>query len=182
MEAWIEMMMVVGMTSGVRRSPPSWRRGLKYKTGNQNPRHLYVASFMEAWIEICNLINSCAAASGRLLHGGVDWNQDECKDTKNIFCRLLHGGVDWNILHSSFPEGIVVASFMEAWIEIFSWHRWYSKPPCRLLHGGVDWNHEKAKEAEKKKRRLLHGGVDWNIWLSLQRIKWQTAHQIVSFV
>ena len=37
-------------------------------------------------------------------------------------------------------EPLNVASFMEAWIEIFSISSGVLEGTCRLLHGGVDWN------------------------------------------
>ena len=78
----------------------------------------------------------------RLLHGGVDWNCNNRSNTNGMLMsppsrrrglksfryfpmfpplrRLLHGGVDWNINARRFAEieGIV-ASFTEAWIEIY---------------------------------------------------------------
>ena len=51
MEAWIEIKMLKEPEKE-KRSPPSWRRGLKSNKGDMSAGDLEVASFMEAWIEI----------------------------------------------------------------------------------------------------------------------------------
>ena len=38
--------------AGGAKSPPSWRRGLKFRTGRRLYKFRKVASFTEAWIEI----------------------------------------------------------------------------------------------------------------------------------
>ena len=57
------------------KSPPSWRRGLKW---------------------ICVSYDESSSAS-RLLHGGVDWNRIFYNPINFLNSRLLHGGVDWNL-------------------------------------------------------------------------------------
>ena len=80
---------------------------------------------------------------------------------------------------------VAVASFAEAWIEIFSSRLTFLNDFCRLLRGGVDWNLPDCKHSECNEKvasfaeawieinidtslrppysRLLRGGVDWNI-------------------
>ena len=95
-EAWIEILLKIGISWYGKPSPPSRRRGLKFNhTGRINIR------------------------PGRLLLGGVDWNElRPDRRAKTNMSRLLLGGVDWN------------------------WNRWriISIEQSRLLLGGVDWN------------------------------------------
>ena len=57
--------------------------------------------------------------------------------------RLLRGGVDWNQTpFTMFAPIETVASFAEAWIEINVWVQHSLSISCRLLRGGVDWNKE----------------------------------------
>ena len=111
-------------------------------------RFVPVASFAEAWIEIL-------LTWGHALHlqsppsrrRGLKYQSDNV--VLPAFRRLLRGGVDWNLSSQTLhPEADLVASFAEAWIEIF-------KPVehlCffgRLLRGGVDWNLQ-CKELTKR--------------------------------
>ena len=121
-----------------------------------------VASFAEAWIEICSpgLIR---LLSRRLLRGGVDWNQF-CVPFANCWiCRLLRGGVDWNHKHHHQQTcEMWVASFAEAWIEIgFVYYesQFETSPPSRRRGLKSWWNGCKYPRGIS---RLLRGGVDWN--------------------
>ena len=51
LEAWIEITNY-DYINKLSRSPPSWRRGLKFKGAERMIKNGSVASFLEAWIEI----------------------------------------------------------------------------------------------------------------------------------
>ena len=70
-EAWIEILDDTGANKGTFTSPPSRRRGLKFK-GQHERMVIGVASFSEAWIEIVKGKNPDEKKIGRLLLGGVD--------------------------------------------------------------------------------------------------------------
>ena len=99
--------------------------------------------------------------------------------------RLLHGGVDWNWLNVSKKVTLLVASFMEAWIEtsshLYLHNRYFPSPPSwrrglkLIWQKRVDTGNWVASFMEAWietgiadtannciVRRLLHGGVDWN--------------------
>ena len=72
-EAWIEIKSTAA-TTAAKKSPPSRRRGLKYRhTPAVTCTH--VASFAEAWIEIRIMYVPYVSPVSRLLRGGVDWNR-----------------------------------------------------------------------------------------------------------
>ena len=100
-------------------SPPSRRRGLKCRL-----------SYRQRW--------KWASPPSRrrgLKSVGVSTVQ------QTVSCRLLRGGVDWNQTHGTGRGEVKhVASFAEAWIEIF-FGMWTTCTNFRrLLRGGVDWN------------------------------------------
>ena len=69
-EAWIEIKSTAA-TTAAKKSPPSRRRGLKYRhTPAVTCTH--VASFAEAWIEIRIMYVPYVSPVSRLLRGGVD--------------------------------------------------------------------------------------------------------------
>ena len=138
-EAWIEILKSDVLSRSIL-SPPSRRRGLKYNDKRRLFRWKHVASFSEAWIEITNCLKDHLQYRSppsrrrglKFLHMHL---HDSCyqsppswrcglKYTKlvrdNAFCgRLLLGDVDWNNKRSYFISNRwIVASFMEAWIEI----------------------------------------------------------------
>ena len=154
-EAWIEISENISYTSPSATSPPSRRRGLKLKWKQpiifwaKSCRRL-TASFAEAWIEILSWKQVTTARRTsppsrrrglkfwisvhsdaflrRLLRGGVDWNDvgNVCKNC--LLGRLLRGGVDWNPVLPLWYRSLTVASFAEAWIEIFV-RLWDSQAP-----------------------------------------------------
>ena len=78
-------------------SPPSRRRGLKFKLANVEEKKIEVASFAEAWIEIAKEI-SIVDALKKVASFAEAWIE---------------------ILSKPFKTDIqIVASFAEAWIEI----------------------------------------------------------------
>ena len=116
-EAWIEI-----QNSKKRRllpkSPPSRRRGLKYDwdiaTAAQPGRLLLGGVDWNTPEE-----KKCMEEQCRLLLGGVDWNHFFVSLDVESLSRLLLGGVDWNSIASLDFSCHLVASFLEAWIEIF---------------------------------------------------------------
>ena len=97
-------------------------------------RFVYVASFAEAWIEICPSRLVGGWADCRLLRGGVDWNTFDGTTDSARKSRLLRGGVDWNMEPLTCCCNVYVASFAEAWIEIEGcsiFERRNGSPPSR---------------------------------------------------
>ena len=98
------------------KSPPSRRRGLKYKHGKIPGATEDVASLAEAWIEI------------RFAR-----NQDE-----STFVASLAEA--WIEIQQKLSRAAarVVASLAEAWIEIRALYGWVCTWQGRLPRGGVD--------------------------------------------
>ena len=122
----------------------------------------------------------------RLLLGGVDWNEEGSPIHTVVLRRLLLGGVDWNPFNWFVNKALLVASFLEVWIEMVILIISQLWVKCRLLLGGVDWNSyviffisKQLLSPPSRRRglksfngryyishricRLLLGGVDWNI-------------------
>ena len=138
-EAWIEIMSSLAK-SHPPLSPPSRRRGLKLCLLKLlSP--LCVASFAEAWIEIetrfvVMLPITSPPSRRRGLKSAIQspnapshWSPPSRRrglkfqlsviQTPLRFRRLLRGGVDWNTCNAWITSIKSVASFAEAWIEIF---------------------------------------------------------------
>ena len=142
-------------------SPPSRRRGLK---SWRLERYVY-------------------AVRRRLLLGGVDWNHFFVSLDVESLSRLLLGGVDWNSIASLDFSCHLVASFLEAWIEIFcfffladgflsppSWRRGLKsiyETMCSIQFlSPPSWRRglksQTSVSMPSSPCRLLLGGMDWN--------------------
>ena len=128
----------------------------------------------------------------RLLRGGVDWNLRNILQHKRIKSPpSWRRGLKSELIRLDIPAAIV-ASFVEAWIEIRCWYSCFKEdwsPPSwrrglkfakkeqrkmvygRLLRGGVDWNITHPSKSNESFRRLLRGGVDWNTYAIVARFK-----------
>lgn len=78
-----------------------------------------VASYMDAWIEINVFLNLLLARNSRIPYGCEDWN-----DTNTFigaYQKIPHlpRCVDWNKFASEYWPVIIVASYIDAWIEIW---------------------------------------------------------------
>ena len=181
-------------------SPPSRRRGLKFRYKTILSQAAWVASFAEAWIEIFFAPFARIRAYSRLLRGGVDWNSalsgSHCvafrsppsrrrglkyKENKNILTKM-----------SSPPSRRRGLKYMQPAVLI--------SKSSRLLRGGVDWNIRIQSillaciQSPPSRRRglkfcesinliclrcrLLRGGVDWNVELLEQLSE---ADKVASF-
>ena len=129
-------------------SPPSRRRGLKCRL-----------SYRQRW--------KWASPPSRrrgLKSVGVSTVQ------QTVSCRLLRGGVDWNQTHGTGRGEVKhVASFAEAWIEIF-FGMWTTCTNFRrLLRGGVDWNnHAHVRRIESQVASFAEAWIE--ILLSSSRL------------
>ena len=121
-----------------------------------------VASFTEAWIEITKYFLQCHWQSGRLLHGGVDWNAlvaiylflSKSPPSRRRGLKLIQ--IRAKVLTGMSPPSR--RRGLKYRINCKSAHH----SQCRLLHGGVDWNNSNKAGRCRIVCRLLHGGVDWN--------------------
>ena len=68
-------------------------------------------------------------------------------------------------------QGICVALFTRAWIEIFVPAEHFTCKLSRPLHEGVDWNIDGKSNFARPRSRPLHEGVDWNSSRILQEQK-----------
>ena len=122
------------------RSPPSRRRGLKLYI-LFSPFLFDVASFAEAWIEICvrqvHTANAQRSPPSRRRGLKSDTVYNVCSNRNR---RLLRGGVDWNpFLAISKSDGLLSPPSRRRGLKYFL-HTWLTEKHCRLLRGGVDWN------------------------------------------
>ena len=139
MGAWIETRLIY-LTFDRSESHPTWVRGLKQAAclvhDSDSESH-------PTWVRGLKL-QSFADSSflcGRILHGCVDWNNDENGNPK--MCYRSHP--TWVrglklLLPSRSPLIMTVASYMGAWIETKFNMSQVNQYTSRILHGCVDWN------------------------------------------
>ena len=100
-------------------SPPSRRRGLKFKLANVEEKKIEVASFAEAWIEIIRLTTVLTRL--KVASFAEAWieiaKEISIVDALKKVASFAEAWIE--ILSKPFKTDIqIVASFAEAWIEI----------------------------------------------------------------
>ena len=122
-EAWIEIPIRIELWLAATASPPSRRRGLKYKNINRCRNEFWSPPSRRRglkWLVPDERRQSRMSPPSRRrgLKSYFAWQSRTWQG------RLLRGGVDWNCQTNFNNANNTVASFAEAWIEICTLYVW----------------------------------------------------------